>query len=214
MRQNTCSHQHSEKPSWGRWALKCTFQDNSRQDDIRMVRYMDFMKESLSQGDCEIWERRFDKVGLDWKGRVISRVVRVLILPHHPYSGQLRDTETAIFNLFHIMAHMNELLKCCGTPKNMFFVYLTTNRYNFDWFTINNSSNYVPFLLQGNFFKNQVPILVYKDSWYQELTDQIQPYYVMWPLRGNCISDLYVHGSFPLRAHDGLADVFFFNNLR
>ena len=38
------------------------------------------------------------------------------------------------------------------------------------------NSNYLPFELQCDFLKNQVPILVYKDFWRQELTNQIQPY--------------------------------------
>ena len=33
------------------------------------------------------------------------------------------------------------------------------------------------FLLQSDFLKTQVLILVYKDFWYQELTNQMQPYY-------------------------------------
>ena len=34
----------------------------------------------------------------------------------------------------------------------------------------------MPFLLQSDFLKHQVPILVYKDFCYQELTNQTQPY--------------------------------------
>ena len=53
-----------------------------------------------------------------------------------------------------------------------------------------NSSNYPRFLLQSDFYKNLVPILVYKNFWCQELTNQMQPYYVMRPLR--CSSVLYL----------------------
>ena len=43
----------------------------------------------------------------------------------------------------------------------------------------NKNSNYLHFffLIQSDFFKIQVPVLVYKEFWYQELTNQIQPYY-------------------------------------
>ena len=40
----------------------------------------------------------------------------------------------AIFNLVHLMAHINGLLQFWGTPKNIFFADLTKNRYNFDSF--------------------------------------------------------------------------------
>ena len=43
----------------------------------------------------------------------------------------------------------------------------------------NNNSNYPPVLFQSDFLKNQAPILVHKDFWYQELTNQMQPYYAM-----------------------------------
>lgn len=50
----------------GRWAWNCTFQDKSRWDKVSDgVWYLDFVKESLSPGDCEIWERRFNRVQLD-----------------------------------------------------------------------------------------------------------------------------------------------------
>ena len=52
----------------------------------------------------------------------------------------------------------------------------------------NNNSNYLPFLLPSDFLKNQVPILVFKDFWYQEITNQTQLYYVMWPIRCNSIT--------------------------
>ena len=32
-----------------------------------------------------------------------------------------------------------------------------------------------------------MPILIFKDFWYQEWTNQMQPYYVMWPIRCNSI---------------------------
>ena len=34
------------------------------------------------------------------------------------------------------------------------------------------------FLPQSDFFKIKVPVLVYKAFWYQEVTNQMQPYYV------------------------------------
>ena len=34
----------------------------------------------------------------------------------------------------------------------------------------NNNSNYLPFLLQSDFMRNQVTMLVCKDFWYEELT--------------------------------------------
>ena len=36
-----------------------------------------------------------------------------------------------IFNLFHLVTHINELLKFCGAPENIFFANRTKNRYNF-----------------------------------------------------------------------------------
>ena len=39
---------------------------------------------------------------------------------HHTQSHR-----AAIFNLLHLMAHINELLKSCGTPQNIFFADLT-----------------------------------------------------------------------------------------
>ena len=69
------------------------------------------------------------------------------------------------------------------TKKKFFLLTWPKIRYNFDWFTKNNSSNYLPFLLHSDFLKNQVPILVYKDFWYQEWTNQMQSFYAMWPIR-------------------------------
>ena len=44
----------------------------------------------------------------------------------------------AIFNLFHLMAHTNKLLKFYDTPKNRYCVNLTKkNRYNSEPFTLN-----------------------------------------------------------------------------
>ena len=33
-------------------------------------------------------------------------------------------SRAAIFNFFHLMAHIKKLLKFCGTPKNIFFADL------------------------------------------------------------------------------------------
>ena len=76
-----------------------------------------------------------------------------------------RNSVPAIFNLFHLMAHINSLLKFCDTHTIYFFADLTKNWYNFDWFTNNNNSNHLHFLLQSDFWKSQVPIIVYKDFW-------------------------------------------------
>ena len=43
-----------------------------------------------------------------------------------------KGSSTLSFNLFHLLAHKNWLLKFCSTTKNMFFADLTKNRYNFD----------------------------------------------------------------------------------
>ena len=61
------------------------------------------------------------------------------------------------------------------------------NRCNFDWFTKICNSKYSLFLLQSDFLENQVPILVYKDFWYQELSNQMQTY-VTWPIRCNSVT--------------------------
>ena len=52
----------------------------------------------------------------------------------------------------------------------------------------NNNSNYPPVLFQSDFLKNQAPILVHKDFWYQELTNQMQPYYATSPI--SCSSNI------------------------
>ena len=59
----------------------------------------------------------------------------------------------------------------------------------------NNKSNYLHFLLQSDFLKNQVPVPIYKDFWYQELTNQMQPYYATWPIKCSHLYDLYTYGS-------------------
>ena len=51
-------------------------------------------------------------------------------------------SSTAIFNLFHLMAHINYLLKFCGTPE-VFYIFCQSgkiNRYNFDSFTLDDYS--------------------------------------------------------------------------
>ena len=53
------------------------------------------------------------------------------------------------FNIFHLMVHINQLLKVCGTQK-IYFCWSDKNRYSFDWFTKTNS-NYLLFLLQSDF---------------------------------------------------------------
>lgn len=42
---------------------------------------------------------------------------------------------------------------------------------------INGNSNYLTFTLQSDILKNQMPVLLHKDFWYQELTNQTQPCY-------------------------------------
>ena len=70
------------------------------------------------------------------------------------------------------------------TKKYFFLLMWQKIRYNFDWFTKRGKkSNYLSFLLQNDFFKSQVPILVYKDFWYQELTNWTQPYHVTWLIK-------------------------------
>ena len=77
------------------------------------------------------------------------------------------------------------LLRFCSTPEE-YICQSFKNRYNFDWFTINNnnnSSNYQHFFSQSDFLKNQALILLYKGFWYQELTNQTEPYYVTRPVK-------------------------------
>ena len=83
----------------------------------------------------------------------------------------------AIFNPFHLMAYklITKILQ--HSKKYIFFANRTKiGMILIDLQNSKNNSNYLPFLLQNDFLKIQVPILVYKDFWYQELTDQIQPY--------------------------------------
>ena len=89
---------------------------------------------------------------------------------------------STIFNLFYLMAY-KQINKILWHSKICNFCWSDKNRYNFDWFAKNNNSNCLPFVLQSDFLKNQVLILVYKDFWYQKLTNQMQPYYGMWPVR-------------------------------
>ena len=37
---------------------------------------------------------------------------------------KLHRSKAAIFNLFHLMAHMDQVLKFCSTPRNIFLAYL------------------------------------------------------------------------------------------
>ena len=67
------------------------------------------------------------------------------------------------------------------------FIYLHNN--------YNNNDNYLPFLLQSDFLNSQVPVLVYKDFWYWELTNQMQTYYATWPIRCNSVTYLCIYGS-------------------
>ena len=69
----------------------------------------------------------------------------------------------------------------------IFFANLTKNRYNFDRFTKKIVVITYPFCSKVTFKKNQVSIHVSKDFWYQELTNQMQSYYAMWPIGCNCI---------------------------
>ena len=55
---------------------------------------------------------------------------------------RLEQTYNAvIFDLSHLMAHINSFLKFCGTHKIYFLADLTKNRNNFDSFTAD--SDYV-----------------------------------------------------------------------
>ena len=57
----------------------------------------------------------------------------------------------------------------------------------------NNNSNYLPFLLQSDFMRNQVTMLVCKDFWYEELT---RHYLSTLPNQWGAVllHDLYIYG--------------------
>ena len=76
------------------------------------------------------------------------------------------------------MAHIKKLLQFCSTPEIYFLpIWWKIGIVLIDLEKYNNSNYPTPFLLQSDFLENQVPMLIYKDFWYQELTDKMQLYY-------------------------------------